>query len=113
MAKAPKPPAEEQNSLAAPNPIYAIRLQAKVVSLDNSYINAVYQETLDVTSSVQAKAYAKSLDVGKTTHSAVLEYYVTFQGTGLPGDITRYSANVFMIQVEPRLVLNVADDDGA
>lgn len=97
------------------NPIYAVKLQAKVVSLNNSYTDAVYQETLQVQNSAEAKAYAKSLDVGKTTHSAVLEYYVTLQGTGLPGDVVRYSANVFMIQVEPRLVLQdvPADDDGA
>lgn len=98
--------------MPTPNPIYAVRLQAKVVSLNNAYIEAVYQETLDVTGSAQAKAYAKSLDVGKDTHTAVLEYYVTLQGTGLPGDIVKYSANVFMLQVEPRLVLN-ADEDGA
>ncbi len=96
-----------------PNPIYAIRLQAKVVSLNNSYTAAVYQEVIDVQNSAQAKAYAKDLDIGKDTHSAVLEYYVTLQGTGLPGDIAKYSANVFMIQVEPRLVLQNADDGGA
>lgn len=98
-----------------PKPIYAVRLQAKVVSLNNSYTEAVYQEVLDTPDSDYAKAYAKSLDVGKTTHSAVLEYYVTLQGTGLPGDVVKYSANVFMIQVEPRLVLEQenADTDGA
>lgn len=97
------------------NPIYAVKLQAKVVSLNNSYTDAVYQEVLQVSTSDEAKAYAKSLDVGKDTHSAVLEYYVTLQGTGLPGDVAKYSANVFMIQVEPRLVLQYvpADDDGA
>lgn len=101
MAKAPI----DTNSVTA-STIYAIRLQAKVVSLNNSYTAAVYQEVLDVANSAEAKAYAKSLDVGKDTHSAVLEYYVTLQGTGLPGDISKYSANVFMIQIEPRLVIN-------
>lgn len=88
-----------------PKPIYAIRLQAKIVSLNNSYTDAVYQEIIDVPDSATAKNYAKDLDIGKDTHSAVLEYYVTLQGTGLSGDIVRYSANVFMIQVEPRLIL--------
>lgn len=88
--------------------IYAVRLQAKIVSLNNSYTEAVYQEIIDVTSSQQARAEAIQLDIGSDTHSAVLEYYVTLQDTGLPGDIGKYSANVFMRQIEPRLVLTPA-----
>ena len=102
--------------MPAPKPIYAIRLQAKIVSLNNAYTEAVSQEIIDTPNSTFAKAYAKSLDVGKTTHSAVLEYYVTLQGTELPGDIGKYSANIFMIQIEPRLVLTEppdAEPDGA
>lgn len=87
------------------NPIYAVRLQAKVVTLNNAYTDAVAQEVIDCRSSAEAKAYARALDLGKTTHSAVLEYYVTLRDSGVFGDQVKYEQGVFVIQVEPRLIL--------
>lgn len=82
------------------NPIYAVGLQAKIVSLNKSYTAAVHQEIISCASSAEAEAYAKSLDVGKFTHTSVIEYYVI----GENGDVFTYEASVFMVQVEPRLV---------
>lgn len=87
------------------NPIYAVGLQAKIVSLNKSYTAAVHQEIIDSTGSAHAEAYAKSLDVGKSTHSSVIEYYVIKAGTGEYGDVSTYEAGVFVIQVEPRLII--------
>lgn len=93
------------------NPIYAVKLEAKVVTLNSSYTTVVAQEIVTVRTSTQAKAYAASLDVGKNTHSSVKEYLITLTGSGAYGDIVTYLPNVFVIQVEPRLILAPYDEE--
>ena len=87
------------------NPIYAVKLEARVITQNASYTAVIAAETVTVRTSAEAKAYAKSLDVGKKQHSAVKEYYVTLTGSGAYGDIVTYEQGVFVIQVEPRLIL--------
>lgn len=82
------------------NTIYALGLQAKIVTLNKSYTATVAQCILDCRSSVEANSYAGTLDLGKDTHSYASEYYVITSDK-----VYTYEAAVFMVQVEPRLIL--------
>lgn len=87
------------------NPIYAVKLEARIVTQNASYTQVIATETITVRTSTEAKNYANALDVGKKQHSAVKEYYVTITGSGAYGDVFTYEQGVFVIQVEPRLIL--------
>lgn len=86
--------------------IYASNLQAKLVTLDNTYTQALSQVVIDVLTSGEAEAAAVVLDDGTDTHTSVLEYYVT-KDTGIAGDVMTFTAQTFKKQVEPSLVLKV------
>ena len=92
--------------------IYAIRLQAELVTLSNDYIDVLWAGTVDCVSSADAEAQCAAIDAGTENYTAVFKYVVTKTGSGLYGDVVKYSPLQFKKSIEPNLVLTPPTGNG-
>jgi len=89
----------------------AVKLEAHLVTLANNNVDVVRGRWYQVPSSAEALAKCERINKGVDTHTAILEYRLTLEGTGVYGDVIIFDPWLFTNTVEPLLKLSSTEED--